>query len=89
MDAQKSQGLRDIIKDKSLLREECYINGKWVGSDDKIDVTNPATGDVIASVPKLGKAETSAAIDAAEAAMKGWAAKPPRSAPTSCAPGST
>ena len=75
MDVAKSQALRDIVKDKSLLREDCYINGKWVGSDDKIEVTNPATGDVIATVPKLGKKETAAAIDAAEAAMKGWAAK--------------
>ena len=73
MDALKSQALRNLIKDKSLLREECYINGKWVGSNDKIDVTNPATGDVIATVPKLGQVETAAAIVAAEAAMKGWA----------------
>ena len=75
MDVAKSQALRDIIKDQSLLREECYINGKWVGSDDKIEVTNPATGDVIATVPKLGQAETADAIAAADAAMKGWAAK--------------
>jgi succinate-semialdehyde dehydrogenase/glutarate-semialdehyde dehydrogenase len=63
------------LKDKSLLKEQCYIDGKWVDADDKIDVTNPATGDVIASVPKLGAKETKQAIDAAEKAMKGWAAK--------------
>jgi succinate-semialdehyde dehydrogenase/glutarate-semialdehyde dehydrogenase len=75
MDAIKTQALRDALKDKSLLKEQCYIDGKWVDADDKIDVTNPATGDVIASVPKLGAKETKQAIDAAEKAMKGWAAK--------------
>ena len=75
MDAIKTQALRDLLKDKSLLKEQCYIDGKWVDSDDKIDVTNPASGDVIASVPKLGAKETKQAIAAAEKAMKGWAAK--------------
>lgn len=75
MDVSKTQALRSIIKDQSLLREDCYINGKWVGSDDRLDVTNPASGEVIASVPKLGAKETADAIAAAETAMKGWAAK--------------
>ena len=75
MDIRKSQGLRDILKDKSLLKEKCYIDGKWVDGAKRIDVTDPATGDVIASVPKLGAAETKAAIAAAAKAQKGWAAK--------------
>ncbi|MGI9465190.1 MAG: NAD-dependent succinate-semialdehyde dehydrogenase, partial [Aestuariivirgaceae bacterium] len=75
MDVSKTQALRSIIKDQSLLREDCYINGKWVGSDDRMDVTNPASGEVIASVPVLGAEETKAAIADAEAAMKGWAAR--------------
>jgi succinate-semialdehyde dehydrogenase/glutarate-semialdehyde dehydrogenase len=75
MDAIKTQALKDLLKDKSLLKEQCFINGKWVGSSDTIEVTNPASGDVIASVPKLGAKETKAAIDAAGKAMKGWAAK--------------
>ena len=75
MDAIKTQALRDLLKDKSLLKEQCYIDGKWVDSDEKIDVTNPASGDVIASVPKLGAKDTKQAIAAAEKAMKGWAAK--------------
>ena len=58
MDIRKSQGLRDILKDKSLLKEKCYIDGKWVEGAKRIDVTDPATGDVIASVPNLGAAET-------------------------------
>ncbi len=75
MDAIKTQALRDILKDKSLLKEQCYIDGKWVGGKDTIEVTNPASGDVIASVPKLGAKETKQAIEAAQSAMKGWAAK--------------
>ena len=75
MDVSKTQALRSIISDQSLLREECYINGNWVGGDDKIDVTNPASGEVIASVPKLGAKETAEAIAAAEQAMKDWAGR--------------
>ncbi len=75
MDIRKSQPLRDSIRDKSLLREECYIDGKWVKGANVIEVTNPATAEVIATVPKLGKAETAAAVAAAEKAMPGWAGK--------------
>ena len=75
MDAIKTQALRDLLKDKSLLKEQCYIDGKWVDSDDKIDVTTPASGDVIAAVPKLGAKETKQAIeemgDVAEDGVKG------------------
>ncbi len=50
MDIRKIQALRDILKDKSLLKEKCYIDGKWVAGRDVIDVTNPVNEDVIASV---------------------------------------
>ena len=50
------------------------IDGKWVQADSgaTIDVTNPATGDVIARVPKGGADETRRAINAAKAAMNSW-----------------
>ncbi len=73
MDIRKSQALRDILKDKSLLKEKCYINGAWVGGDQAIDVTNPVDERVIGSVPRLGTKETRAAIETAEVAQKGWA----------------
>ena len=59
------------LSDAGLLRTEAYINGEWVSADDgaRLDVLNPATGEVIASVAKVGAAETRRAIDAAEAAM--------------------
>jgi succinate-semialdehyde dehydrogenase / glutarate-semialdehyde dehydrogenase len=75
MDIRKSQALRDILKDKSLLKDKCYIAGEWVGGGTTLDFTNPATGEVITAVPKLGAAETRRAIEAAEKAQKLWAAK--------------
>lgn len=60
------------LKDPSLLREQCYIDGKWVGSSDVIAVTNPATGAHIANVPRFGKKETTQAIQAADRAWPAW-----------------
>ncbi|NIJ08555.1 succinate-semialdehyde dehydrogenase/glutarate-semialdehyde dehydrogenase [Sphingomonas vulcanisoli] len=57
-----------------LLREACLIDGAWVTGDAWITVDNPATGETIGRVPKLGAAETERAIAAAEAAMPAWAA---------------
>ncbi|MBA2932689.1 NAD-dependent succinate-semialdehyde dehydrogenase [Sphingomonas sp. CGMCC 1.13654] len=58
-----------------LFREACLIDGRWIETADAwIDVDNPATGEVIGRVPKLGAAEAQAAIDAAERAMPAWAA---------------
>src|SRR5690606_4833948 len=54
-----------------------FIDGKWVGADaPQIDVTDPATGEVIATVPSLGAKETRDAIEAAQKAQKEWAARP-------------
>ena len=75
MDIAKSQALADILKDKSLLKDKCYIDGKWVGGSASIDVTNPVDERVVGSVPKFGTKETRAAIEAAEKAQKLWAKK--------------
>jgi succinate-semialdehyde dehydrogenase/glutarate-semialdehyde dehydrogenase len=60
------------------LKEANYINGAWVAADSgkTIDVTNPATGDVIGTIPNCGADETSRAIEAASAAFPGLAALP-------------
>jgi succinate-semialdehyde dehydrogenase/glutarate-semialdehyde dehydrogenase len=65
------------LKDPSLLRQQCYVDGAWVDADSggKIEVTNPATGEVIGTVPQAGAAETRRAIEAAAAAFPAWAAK--------------
>ncbi|MDG3040983.1 NAD-dependent succinate-semialdehyde dehydrogenase [Roseicyclus marinus] len=61
---------------QSWQREANYVGGAWIGADsgETIDVTNPATGEVIGTVPAAGAAETHRAIDAAQAAFAGFAA---------------
>ncbi len=63
------------MSDSRFFREDCYIDGQWVGSADRIKVNNPATGEIIGSVPKFGRKETAAAIDAAHAAFLLWRAR--------------
>ena len=65
-----------LLKDPSLLRQQCYINGQWCDAQSKetVAIANPATGAVIASVPVMGQVETQAAIAAAEAALPAWRA---------------
>jgi succinate-semialdehyde dehydrogenase/glutarate-semialdehyde dehydrogenase len=65
------------LKDPSLLRQQCYIDGQWVDADGKatIPVVNPATGGVLGTIPKMGAAETRRAIEAANAAWPAWRAK--------------
>lgn len=59
-----------------FFKEKCFINGEWVGGGDTIKVNNPATGEIIGSVPKFGRMETAAAIEAAHAAFLLWREKP-------------
>ncbi|MDX1529276.1 MAG: aldehyde dehydrogenase family protein, partial [Gammaproteobacteria bacterium] len=65
------------LKNDALFREQCYINGKWVDSDDGevIEVNNPATGEVVGTVPSLKTEQTRAAIEAANDAWKAWRSK--------------
>ncbi len=65
------------LKDPGLFREACYINGRWVGagSNETIDVTNPATGETLGTIPKMGADETREAIAAANEAYPAWRAK--------------
>ncbi|MCV2879939.1 NAD-dependent succinate-semialdehyde dehydrogenase [Sedimentimonas flavescens] len=69
--------LKSLLKDPSLLATKAYVAGEWIDADDgaTFEVTNPARGDVICSVPDLSRAETARAIEAAQVAMKDWAAR--------------
>lgn len=62
------------LQDASLLKQQCLIDGVWCDADDgaTIAVTNPATGEVIATVPRMGALETRRAIDASHTAFKAW-----------------
>ena len=64
--------LHDRLKDPSLLRDRCYIDGAWVGTPAN-PVTNPVNGVELAKVPKLGTAEATQAVEAAERAFPAWA----------------
>jgi succinate-semialdehyde dehydrogenase / glutarate-semialdehyde dehydrogenase len=61
-----------LAKSDAFKRELNLIGGKWVAADSgaTLDVNNPATGQIIGTVPKSGKAETARAIEAAHAAFQ-------------------
>jgi succinate-semialdehyde dehydrogenase/glutarate-semialdehyde dehydrogenase len=62
------------LRDPSLLKNLCLIDGQWLAADDgsRIDVHNPATGEAVGHVPRMGEAETQRAIAAAERAFPLW-----------------
>jgi succinate-semialdehyde dehydrogenase/glutarate-semialdehyde dehydrogenase len=62
------------LQDSRLFREAAYIDGAWISTSvhGTIDVDNPATGDLIGNVPKLGATETRQAIEAAHRAFPAW-----------------
>ena len=64
------------LQDSTLLRQQCYINGRWLdaNSAETIEVINPATGEQLGTVPNMGADETQLAIDAANAALPAWRA---------------
>ena len=72
--ARKMDAAAPQLSDPKLFREQCYIDGRWVDADSgkTIEVTNPATGEVLGTVPNMGAAETRRAIQAAEKAWPAW-----------------
>ena len=64
------------LKDAQLFRQQAYIDGAWVDADggQTIKVNNPATGEIIGTVPKMGAVETRRAIEAADKALPAWRA---------------
>jgi succinate-semialdehyde dehydrogenase/glutarate-semialdehyde dehydrogenase len=62
------------LKDPSLLRQQCYVEGKWRDADSGAThtVANPATTRPIGTVPKFMAAETRSAIEAADRAWPAW-----------------
>src|SRR5882762_11957296 len=75
METKASTGI--VLRDSRLFREASYVDGAWLAptAQGAIAVDNPATGDIIGTVPKLGRAETRAAIDAAARALPAWRKK--------------
>ncbi len=78
MNAPSRAGLPALnLKDPKLFREQCYLDGAWFAADSKktFAVDNPATGEIVGSVPDMGVAETKRAIEAADKAWPAWRAK--------------
>ena len=66
------------LGDPALFRRQCYVNGGWIDaqSGGVLEVDNPATGEIIGTVPALGAEETRDAIEAADAAWPTWRSRP-------------
>ena len=78
MNAPKQAGLPPLpLKDPKLFREQCYVDGAWIAADSRksLAVNNPATGEIVGSVPMMGAAEARRAIEAANRAWPAWRAK--------------
>ena len=65
------------LKDPTLFRQQCYIDGAWADADSgkTVEVTNPATGETLGTIPNMGAGETRRAIEAANAAWGPWRRK--------------
>ncbi|KAG9123921.1 succinate semialdehyde dehydrogenase NADP+ linked [Ceratobasidium sp. 392] len=62
------------VKDQNLIKNQAFIGGQWVDAKDggKIKVNNPATGELLGTVPELGVEDTKKAIQHAAEAFKTW-----------------
>lgn len=56
----------------SIDKKAMYINGEWITLQEQIEVNNPATKEIFATVPKGGVTEAKQAVDAAHEAFKTW-----------------
>lgn len=73
-----SDALLARLKDPSLVTDKALIAGEWLAEADggkTFDITNPSTGEVIAILPDMGRAEAARAVDGAYKAQKEWAKK--------------
>src|SRR5438128_11719096 len=65
------------LQDEKLFRQKCYIDGEWVDAFDRatLPVKDPASGETLGTVPKMGAEETRRAIEAADKALPAWRGK--------------
>src|ERR1700674_4767136 len=66
------------LQDPDLFRRQAYVGGRWSDADNgaTLEVNNPATGEILGTVPMMGTAETRRAIEAAKGAWGDWRRKP-------------
>lgn len=65
----------DIIKDKDLIKTHSYIDGQWREGSSKITVTNPATGETVASVSDASVTDANYAVESAKRSLQLWSSK--------------
>ena len=75
--AARTAPLAEALTDGDLLRLDGFI-GDWVGAEDRFAVTDPASGEVVAEVARLGAGDARAAVEAAQAAFAGWSVTLPQ-----------
>jgi succinate-semialdehyde dehydrogenase/glutarate-semialdehyde dehydrogenase len=77
MDTTVGTRARQRLRDRELLREACFVGGAWITSPGghTLAVDDPASGERIGVVPRLGRGDTRQAIDAAAAAFVLWRAR--------------
>ena len=66
------------LRDPSLLKTQALIHGEWVGSAEHVAVHDPASGRLLAEVPRLGAADAERAIESAASAWNAWRAQTAR-----------
>ena len=66
------------LHDFDLFRQQAYIGGRWCDAESgaTIEVNNPATGEILGTVPRMGANETWRAIEAAKDAFADWSRRP-------------
>ncbi|NVK18470.1 MAG: NAD-dependent succinate-semialdehyde dehydrogenase [Methylocystaceae bacterium] len=62
------------LNNSALLKSQAFIGGKWMDAKDSktIDITDPADGSLITTVPDMGAEETQIAIEEADKAFAFW-----------------
>src|ERR1700719_596475 len=73
----RQEGCAMKLQHEKLFRQQCYIGGEWVDVYDRatIPVKDPASGETLGTVPKMGAEETRRAIEAANMALPAWRGK--------------
>ena len=64
--------MENLLKDKTLLKTQGFINGKWIDAEKTFPVYNPATNEVVVDMADFGASETESAINVAEKTFKSW-----------------
>lgn len=69
-----SESIKQQLACKELLTDKAYINGTWCYSDDEksIDIINPSTQEVVATVPDLTDEQVISSIELADEAWKSF-----------------